>query len=199
MVKIKFTLDRRTDRQTDMAIPIYPPPPNFVCGGIMNLQWTKQSKNVASSVRFITILYTRMGYSRPSLSIVIDYFSNSCLKIINHHTERRTRVSHPCVQDLQHPRLSKPCHVLQILGTRMGFPHLFLNVYIYSISLCISVWLQSRHILYWLVDTPPLSRSPDLAKRCFYKGWRLTQLVFSLLSWLVGCGLTSHSENISAK
>ena len=43
-------------------------------------------------------------------------------KIINHHIEGGTRESHPCVQDLQHQRLGKPCRELQILDTRMGFP-----------------------------------------------------------------------------
>ena len=31
MVKVKLTLDRRTDKQTDRVIPIYPP--NYFCGG----------------------------------------------------------------------------------------------------------------------------------------------------------------------
>ena len=44
-------------------------------------------------------------------------------KMINHHTERGTMDSHPCVQDLQHLRLGKPCRGLQILDTRMGFAH----------------------------------------------------------------------------
>ena len=46
-----------------------------------------------------------------------------------------TRESHPHVHDLQHPRLSKPFHGLQIMDTQMGFPCPFRNVVIDSISL----------------------------------------------------------------
>ena len=42
-------------------------------------------------------------------------------KIINHHVAGGTRESHPSVQDLQHPRLSKPRSGMQILDTRMWF------------------------------------------------------------------------------
>ena len=55
-------------------------------------------------------------------------------KIINHHIEGGTRESHPRVQDLQHPRLSKPRPGLQILDTRMGFPRPSLNVVLDSIN-----------------------------------------------------------------
>ena len=42
-------------------------------------------------------------------------------KIIKHHVAGGTGESHPRVQDLQHPRLSKPRRGLQVLDTRMGF------------------------------------------------------------------------------
>ena len=56
-------------------------------------------------------------------------------KIINHHIEGGTRESHPSVQGLQHPRLGKPRHGLQILDTLMGFPRPFLSVVLDSINL----------------------------------------------------------------
>ena len=55
-------------------------------------------------------------------------------KIIKHHIEGGTRESHPCVQDLQHPRLGKPRRGLQIMGTWMGFPRPSLNVVLDSIN-----------------------------------------------------------------
>ena len=55
-------------------------------------------------------------------------------KIINHHIVEGTRESHPCVHDLQHPRLGKPRRGLQIMDTRMGFPCPFHSVVIDSIS-----------------------------------------------------------------
>ena len=55
-------------------------------------------------------------------------------KIINHHIEGGTRESHPRVQNWQHPRLGRPRIGLQILNTRMGFPHPSLNVVLDSIS-----------------------------------------------------------------
>ena len=55
-------------------------------------------------------------------------------KIINHHIEGETQESHPCVQDLQHPRLGKPRRGLQILDTRMGFPHPSFNMVLDSIN-----------------------------------------------------------------
>ena len=33
----RLQTDRRTDGRTDRVIPVYPPPPNFVAGGIMIL------------------------------------------------------------------------------------------------------------------------------------------------------------------
>ena len=48
-------------------------------------------------------------------------------KIINHHIEGGTREAHPRVEDLQHPRLSKPHRGLQI-------PRSSLNVVLDSIK-----------------------------------------------------------------
>ena len=49
-------------------------------------------------------------------------------KIINHHIEGGMRESHLSVQDLPHPRLSKPCLALQILDTKIGISSPSLNV-----------------------------------------------------------------------
>ena len=86
---------------------------------------TKQRRKVASRVHFRLILH------------ILDKMR----KIINHHIEGGMRESHPCVQDLQHPRLGKPRRGSQILDTRMGFPRPSLNVVLDSInpSVCQSV------------------------------------------------------------
>ena len=55
-------------------------------------------------------------------------------KVIKHHIEGGTRESHPCVQNLLHPRLDKPRRGLQLLDTWMGFPHPSLNVVLDSIN-----------------------------------------------------------------
>ena len=55
-------------------------------------------------------------------------------KIINHHIKGGTRESYPRVKDLQHPRLSKPRHRLQIVNTRIGFPPPSLNLVLDSIN-----------------------------------------------------------------
>ena len=49
---------------------------------------------------------------------------------INHHIEGGTRESHPNVQDLQSTTRLAESWMLQILDTRMGFPHPSLNVVI---------------------------------------------------------------------
>ena len=67
---------------------------------------------------------------------VVDFihFANR-RKIIKHYIEGGTRKSHPHVQGLQHPQLSKPHPGLQILDTRMEFPRPSLNVVLDSIIL----------------------------------------------------------------
>ena len=69
-------------------------------------------------------------------------------KIINHHIEGGTRESHPCVQDLKHPRLSKPRRGLRILDTRMGFPRPSLNVLLVSINLILYPEFHARLALH---------------------------------------------------
>ena len=59
-------------------------------------------------------------------------------KIINRHIEGGTRESHPRVQDLQHSRLCKLRHGLQIFDTRMGLSCPSLNVVLDSISLSVA-------------------------------------------------------------
>ena len=44
--------------------------------------------------------------------------------MINNHIQGGTWESDPRVQYMQHPRLGKPRHGLQILDTRMGFPRI---------------------------------------------------------------------------
>ena len=56
-------------------------------------------------------------------------------KIINHHIAEGTRESHPRVNDLQYPRLSKPRRGLQIMDTRIDFSCPVYNVVIDSICL----------------------------------------------------------------
>ena len=77
----------------------------------------KQSRKVASSVRFRHILHI-CGKNE---------------KKIKHHIEEGTQESHPCVQDVLHPRLGKPRRGLQIMDTRMGFPRPSLNVMLDSV------------------------------------------------------------------
>ena len=43
MVKVKFTLDRQTDGQTDRVIPIYTPPQTSFAGGIKIYKDIRQS------------------------------------------------------------------------------------------------------------------------------------------------------------
>ena len=64
----------------------------------------------------------------------------------NQHISGETLESHPSVQDFQHPRLAKPRLRLQILDTRMGFPHPSLNVVIDSINLLLYVYHKVNSI-----------------------------------------------------
>ena len=79
----------------------------------------QQSRKVASSVRFISVLYN------------LDKNEN------NNQSPHwgRGGEPHPRAQDLQHPRLGKPRQGLQILDTRMGFPRAYLNVVLDFINL----------------------------------------------------------------
>ena len=54
MVKVKFTLDRRTDGQTDRQGDSYIPPPNFVCGGYNDLRLT-EIRNMPSISSYVII------------------------------------------------------------------------------------------------------------------------------------------------
>jgi hypothetical protein len=43
--------DAQTDRQTDRPIPIYPPPPNYVCGGYNYLKLKGNSNKICNNDR----------------------------------------------------------------------------------------------------------------------------------------------------
>ena len=55
MVKVKFTLDRQTDRQGDSYIP---PPPNFVCEGYKNLCDSDFETDIEEGILPIVQLHT---------------------------------------------------------------------------------------------------------------------------------------------
>ena len=92
-------------------------------------------------------------------------------KVIDHYTPEGTKKSHPRVHDLRHPRLRKPCHGLQTMDTRMGFPCPFWIVVIDSINL-------PRAIHLWTFIFRPIKGSFAPIQICWINKFNIVLLLF---------------------
>ena len=105
--------------------------------------WFLPSSTLWRQIHYYDVIRCRRQYGEKRMEInavhcffIVDFVHfASRRKIINHHVAGGTQESHPHVQDLQHPRLGKPRHWLQILDTRIGFPRPSRNMVIDSINL----------------------------------------------------------------